>query len=202
MAEDVRYFNVMWPTECPAVVTVEGWSGNLADALNDIPSGAWNDFLFATMRPVFDAQGHPLVSLTGSRWVSYGGVLALSFQIGVDPVDIPAIVGALTIAGAFVLAGLDGLIASFNPPVALVFAALVVGGILVWTGPIVTEVSPVAASAGFLILTIGVVAVGGAIAYAYFTKEGARKNINEAASGLYSGAGRAAKGVYSTLRGE
>ncbi len=192
---------MVWPTTCPAVVDIAGWKGNIVDALNTIPSGAWNDFLYTTLSPVFESQGHPLVSLTGSEWVDYNGNLALSFEIGVDPLDVTAVAAILMIGGALILAGLDGAIASFNPPLAVILAALIVGGILALSSPIVEKISPAAVNFAFVAVALGVVVVGGAIAYAYFTKPEARRNVNEAASGIYSGAKGVAKDVYSAVRG-
>jgi hypothetical protein len=152
-------YSVVWPTKIPTEACLGTWCGNTVSALNIIPESVWNGILYDAIYPEIWARGGTLTGLGNARWIDYNGHAALQFTMTVDPISAADVVAALLAAAAAVIAAVAALAGVATWGVAAVVIGLAaVAGLLVLLEPIVQKVSPLAASAGLIIIAVGAAA--------------------------------------------
>ena|GEM_PF-2704266 len=152
-------YSVIWPTKIPTEACLGTWCGNTVDALNIIPESVWNGILYDAIYPEIWVRGGTLTGLGGAHWIDYHGYAALQFTMTVDPISAADVVAALLAAAAVVIAAVAALAGVATWGVAAVVIGLAaVAGLLVLLEPIVQKVSPLAASAGLIIIAVGAAA--------------------------------------------
>ncbi|MFP3293283.1 MAG: hypothetical protein RXP77_03085 [Nitrososphaeria archaeon] len=159
MGSNPTKYNVIWPTRIPTETCLETWCGNTVNALNIIPESVWNGLLYDSLYPQVWARGGTLTGLGNAHWIDDHGYAALQFTMTVDPISAADVVAALLAAAAAVIAAIAALAGVVTWGVAAVVIGLAaVAGLLVLLEPIVQKVSPLAASAGLIIIAVGAAA--------------------------------------------